>query len=188
MTTFYKIVFCFLINRAIFPRDLIHDIRIKRFEFIREKFFQKSRREKQRALFWLQVTCSLLNHTHSCHTPYRTCLVCLFLSLIPLIFLKALYIHTGNHYDVKDQKRMKKKTQCQCYESGCGYMSSNYSCNYVLTTPLSLCYRESSGSISGYDSESGLVSQTSMDVHAIIQHNSALPRYILMLDIWFSQV
>lgn len=132
---------------------------------------------------------SLLNHTHSCHIPYRTCLVCLFLSPILLTFLKTVYNHVGNHHDVKDQKRMKKKIQCQCYESGCGYMSSNHSCNYILTTPLSLChYRESSGSISGYDSESGLVSQTSMDVHAIIQQNSALPRYILMLDIWFSQV
>ena len=123
---------------------------------------------------------------HSC----RTCLVCLFLCLILLTFLKTVYSHVGNHHDVKDQKRMmKKKIQCQCYESGCGYMSSNRSCNYVLTTPLCFCYyRESSGSISGYDSESGLVSQISMDVHDIIQQNSALPRYILMLDIWFSQV
>lgn len=51
--------------------------------------------------------------------------------------------------------------------------------------------RESTGSISGYESESGLVSQTSVDgsdTQTIIQLNFALPRYILMLDIWFTQV
>ena len=51
--------------------------------------------------------------------------------------------------------------------------------------------RSSTGSLSGYESESALVSQMSFqttDTQAVLQLNFALPRYILMLDIWLSQV
>lgn len=43
----------------------------------------------------------------------------------------------------------------------------------------------------GSESESGLVSRTMLepsDVQAVTQLDFALPRYILMLDVWISQV
>ena len=59
------------------------------------------------------------------------------------------------------------------------------------TPPASMTRRSSTGSMSGYESESALVSQVSFqtsDTQAVLQLNFALPRYILMLDIWLSQV
>ena len=41
---------------------------------------------------------------------------------------------------------------------------------------------------SGYDSESALVSQSSLDMGGLITFNSSLTRFILMLDIWLCQV
>ena len=58
-------------------------------------------------------------------------------------------------------------------------------------TPPASARRSSTGSMSGYESESALVSQVSFqtsDTQAVLQLNFALPRYILMLDIWLSQV
>ena len=57
-------------------------------------------------------------------------------------------------------------------------------CMYIL-------YRESSGSMSGNESESPLVTQSSVDLSntfELLNLNFPLPRYIIMLDIWYSQV
>ena len=46
-------------------------------------------------------------------------------------------------------------------------------------------------SMSGYDSETALVSQSSLEqgeTHVIISLNSSLTRFILILDIWLTQV
>ena len=46
-------------------------------------------------------------------------------------------------------------------------------------------------SLSGYESESPLVSQSSIetaDTQMVISLNSSIARFILMLDIWISQV
>ena len=89
-------------------------------------------------------------------------------------------------------------------------------CNHIVTTMLQPCdnlgyrlcrdifsvqyndcnvciFRESTGSMSEYgsESESGLVSRTALDpsdIQAVTQLDFALPRYILMLDVWYSQV
>ena len=65
----------------------------------------------------------------------------------------------------------------------------------LSSLPLPPSYtRESTGSFSGYESESPLVSQFSVDTsnpsntQAILNLNFALPKYIVMLDIWNSQV
>ena len=45
--------------------------------------------------------------------------------------------------------------------------------------------------MSGYDSETALVSQSSLEqgeTHVIVSVNSSLTRFILILDIWFTQV
>ena len=45
--------------------------------------------------------------------------------------------------------------------------------------------------MSGYDSETALVSQSSLEqgeTHVVISLNSSLTRFILMLDIWLTQV
>ena len=46
-------------------------------------------------------------------------------------------------------------------------------------------------SLSGYESESALVSQSSLeqaDTQMLVKLNSSLARFILMLDIWLAQV
>jgi hypothetical protein len=45
--------------------------------------------------------------------------------------------------------------------------------------------------MSGYDSETALVSQSSLEqgeTHVVISLNSSLTRFILILDIWLTQV
>ena len=45
--------------------------------------------------------------------------------------------------------------------------------------------------MSGYDSETALVSQSSLEqgeTHVIVSVNSSLTRFILILDIWLTQV
>jgi hypothetical protein len=135
---------------VLFPSRLVHDLRIKRFEFIREKFFQKSSKAKQTALYWLQDLSRL-----SVVVPYTS------------------HIFEGGF---KDKTIKSTTTQAGGPEDD--------------IHPMPLLRKESTGSLSGYESESGLVSQmsTNPSTQTIIQLNFSLPRYILMLDIWYSQL
>ncbi len=46
-------------------------------------------------------------------------------------------------------------------------------------------------SLSGYESESALLSKSSIemaDLHVVLSLNSSISRFIVMLDVWLSQV
>uniref|UniRef100_A0A1X7UW71 Uncharacterized protein n=1 Tax=Amphimedon queenslandica TaxID=400682 RepID=A0A1X7UW71_AMPQE len=146
---------------TLFPTDLVHDIRIKRFEFIRELFSQRSSKSKQRALHWLQDLSRL-----SVIVPYTS-----------HIFEGAMQHRRFRRQGSMDAGGGQDEGQEEEEES-------------IFMKPS--IRKESTGSISGYESESGLVSQTSMEgtdtLQVIVQMNNTLPRYILMLDIWCSQM
>ena len=194
-----------------------HQKRFRKFEFIREKFIQREQEARQRALFWLQV---YLTHylpyltwtiypfilLHSAHLLSLPVLPKDLSRLgIPIPYTSHIFEESLHQRKVlwRQEGSRQVTDELSSYDMAMPPIRHKYADMagkmHVLVVAVVLIYfitacfsRDSTGSLSGYESESPLVSQSSFDVSmaagVLVQLAFALPRYILMLDVWLSQV